>query len=334
MNNESKSYRAAVVETWGAPPVITIVDHPMEAIPAGHVRVKVASAGASYVDALLASGSYQVKPSLPFVPGSEFSGTIVAVGNGVDATRVGQRVAVSGMGGGFAQSATVPSNAARPIPTDMPMEVAAVFMVSYGTALYALEQRGRLKAGETVLVLGAAGAIGLAAVQIASLLGAHVVAVASSDEKRALALDHGAKAAVDSAGEWAEAAKQANGGRGFDVIVDPVGGEMTVAAFRKLAWGGRHLVIGFAAGTIAALPANLALLKGASLVGVDIRQAYEKDADLSASISDKLFSLYASGRLQPHISTRFQLDGAAEALAKVASGAVVGRAIVQPRQSV
>ena len=134
--------------------------------------------------------------------------------------------------------------------------------------------------------------------------------------------------------EMAEAAKQANGGRGFDVIVDPVGGEMTVAAFRKLAWGGRHLVIGFAAGSIAALPANLALLKGASLVGVDIRQAYEKDADLSASISDKLFSLYASGRLQPHISTRFQLDGAAEALAKVASGAVVGRAIVQPRQSV
>jgi NADPH2:quinone reductase len=212
----------------------------------------------------------------------------------------------------------------------MSFEEGSVFRVSYGTSYYALVQRGRLRAGETVLVLGAGGAVGYAAIQIAKALGAHVIGSASTEEKRALALQGGADATVDSRSPtWREDVKAANGGRAVDIVVDPVGGDAMEPAFRSLAWNGRLLVIGFASGTIARLPANLALLKGASLVGVDIRQFGEKFPEVYTANMAALFDLYARGHFHLPVSRVYPLSAYVEALREAFTGDVAGRIVLQ-----
>ena len=324
--------RAVMVHAFGPAGGFALETHDPGPPGAGHVRITVHAAGVSFADVLVAAGKYQLKPPLPFVPGSEFSGVIEAVGVDVDPARVGERVCVSGFGMAFGTAAVAPAQRAVPIPDEMSFAEAAVFRVSYATAYYALVQRGQLRPGETLLVLGAGGAVGYAAVQIGKRLGAAVVASASTPEKRALAAAGGADMAIDStAADWRALVRAAQGGRGVDVVFDPVGGAATEPAFRSLAWAGRLLVIGFAAGEIAKLPVNLALLKGASLVGVDIRQMDEFEPALAAANLQALFALYREGGLRPPIGHIYPLEDFATAMEDVRSGQRAGRVVLRMR---
>ena len=324
--------RAVVAHALGAPSSFAVETIDVGAPVAGAVTVEIHAAGVSFVDVLIAAGEYQLKPPVPFTPGSEFSGIVTAVGEGVDRLRIGDRVLGSALGSAFGEAAVVSANGVLPIPDTMDFHEAAVFRVSYATAYHALVQRGRLQAGETVLVLGAGGAVGYAAVQVAKALGARVIGSASSEAKRALATAGGADAVVESASPtWRDEVKAANDGRGVDVVIDPVGGDATERAFRALAWDGRHLVIGFAAGAIAKLPANLTLLKGAALIGVDIRQFGIFQPDVASANLMALFELYRQGLLHPPIARRFRLDDFAAAMDAARSGSSAGRIILTMR---
>jgi NADPH2:quinone reductase len=322
--------KAVVAHAYGGPETLRIEEWPTPAPGPGQVRIAVRAVGVSFVDVLITAGRYQLKPPLPFIPGTEFSGVIDALGEGVTTLAVGDRVCASGMGGGFAQYAVTPATAALKAPAGMDFPEAAVLRVSFGTAYYALVQRAHLVPGETVLVLGAGGAVGAAAVQVARALGARVIGSASSPAKRALALASGAEAAVDSnAPDWRDQIKALTGGRGVDVVVDPVGGAATEPAFRSLAWNGRHLVIGFAAGDIPKLPVNLPLLKGAALIGVDIRQFGEKEPEEAARNIERLFALCAQGVLTPAIAERRPFEAFAQAMTLAQAGATAGRVVVE-----
>jgi NADPH2:quinone reductase len=321
--------RSVVVEAFGEPQTFSLKPRDPGAPGPGKVRLRVHAAGVSYVDVLVAEGLYQLKPPLPFVPGSEFAGVIEAVGEGVDPARIGQRVMASGMGAAFGEAAVVRADSAIPMPEGMDFATASVFRVSYATMYHALVQRGSLAAGESVVVLGAGGAVGYAAIELAKALGARVIGSASTSEKRALALRGGADAVIDSASPtWREDLKAANGGKPMDVVVDPVGGEATEPAFRSLAWRGRHLVIGFAGGGIPRLPINLALLKGAALVGVDIRQFGEYEPELAARNMDALLELFRAGKLHPAIARTWPLEQFVEAMAAAKSGKLAGRVVL------
>jgi NADPH2:quinone reductase len=321
--------RAVLVEAFGAPASFALVPRDPGAPGPGKVRIAVRAAGVSFVDVLVAAGEYQLKPPLPFVPGSEFAGTIEAVGEGVDPARIGTRVMGAAFGAAFAEAAVIPDKLALAIPDAMAFNEAAVFRVSYATSYHALVQRGRLQPGETLLVLGAGGAVGHAAIEIGKALGARVIGSASTPDKRALASRAGADAVVDArAATWRDDVKVANGGRAVDVIVDPVGDPATEPAFRSLAWNGRHLVVGFAAGAIARLPVNLALLKGASLIGVDVRQFGDFEPAAAAANLVALLDLYRAGRLHPPIAARFPLDDFVAAMALARAGTTAGRIVL------
>lgn len=323
---------AVVGRALGPPESYRLEELPTPHPGAGQVRVAIRAAGVSFVDVLVASGGYQVKPATPFIPGSEFAGEVDAVGDGVTNVSVGDRVTGGGFGGVLAQAAVVPAHAVSPMPEGMSFEEASVFRVSYGTAYHALVQRGRLQAGETVLVLGAGGAVGAAAVQVAKVLGARVLASASSAAKRGLAREMGADETLETgAGDWREQLKALTAGRGIDIVVDPVGGDVTEPAFRSLAWKGRHLVIGFTAGP-ARLPTNLPLLKGADLVGVDIRQFAALEPEAAAENGRRLSALAGEGKLRPRVAQVFPLARFAEAMTAAAAGTGAGRiVVVNPR---
>lgn len=320
--------RAVIADAFGPPETFALRDLPARALTPGQVRVAIRAAGISYVDVLTATGKYQVKPPLPFVPGSEAAGIVSEVGSEVTGLTVGDHVVASGWGGMFAEEAMLPARSVRRIPAGMDLIEAAVFPVSYATAWHALVDRGQVQPGETVLVLGAGGATGYAAVQVAKHRGARVIASASSEAKRALAMAGGADAAVEArADDWRDQVKQANGGRPVDVVFDPVGGDATDPAFRCLGWGGRHLVIGFPGG-IAALRTNLPLLKGAALVGVDIRQFGEIEPDKAEANRDRTFELAATGGLRPAIARSYPLEDFAAAMTDAASGQSAGRIVL------
>jgi NADPH:quinone reductase len=326
------SSRAVIVHAFGPPESFALEPHDPGAPGPGKVRLAVHAAGMSYVDVLVAAGQYQLQPPLPFIPGSEFAGVIEAVGEGVSPDRIGERVCGSAFGAAIAEAAVIPDKLALALPDAMSFEEAAIFRVSYATAYNALVQRGQLKAGEVLCVLGAAGAVGYAAIQIGKALSATVIASASSEEKRAFALAGGADHAVDSnAPDWRAAVKAASGGHGLDVVFDPLGDRFTEPAFRSLAWGGRHLVIGFAAGAIPKLPTNLALLKGASLIGVDVRQLGIFEPELSEQNVQALFELYRAGKLRPAVTKVFPLEGYAEAMNEARGGKTAGRVVIKIR---
>lgn len=247
--------RAVIGKEFGPPEAYALGELPAREVAPHEVRVAIRAAGISFVDVLTAQGQYQVKPPLPFCPGSEAAGIVRETGSKVAEFSIGDRVAFSGWGGMFAEEAVVPASSLQPIPAGMNFTEAATFSVSYTTAWHALVDRGKLQSGETLLVLGAGGATGYAAVQVGKHLGARVIASASSKAKRELALAGGADAAVEArADEWREQVRAANNGKGVDVVFDPVGGDATDPAFRSLGWGGRHLVIGFPAGSAACAP--------------------------------------------------------------------------------
>lgn len=320
--------RAVATDQLGPPSNYRLVPHDPGQPGEGQVRLAIKATGISYVDVLTASGQYQVKPPVPFIPGSESAGIIEAVGPGVTAVKPGDRVAVSGWGGLFAEAAVVPARSVRVIPDAMALVDAALFTVSYATGWHALVQRAAIQPGESLLVLGAAGATGYAAIQTAKHLGARVIASASSEEKRALALAGGADAVVDARSEtWRDDVKAANGGKPVDVVFDPVGGEATDPAFRSLAWKGRHLIIGFPGG-IAALRTNLPLLKGASLVGVDLRQFAQYEPDVSEANQREIFRLAGEGVLKPAIAKRYRIEDYEAAMTEAASGTSAGRIVL------
>ena len=320
--------RAVIAEAFGPPESYALRDLVPRALGPNEVRVTIKAAGISYVDVLTAAGQYQVKPPLPFIPGSEAAGIVSEVGGEVTGLAPGDRVVASGWGGMFAEEAVLHQHALRPIPDGMDLIEAAVFPVSYATAWHALVDRGQVRPGEAVLVLGAGGATGYAAVQVAKHLGARVIASASSEDKRALALAGGADVAVEARAEdWRDQVRAANGGRPVDVVFDPVGGEATDPAFRCLGWGGRHLVIGFPGG-IAALRTNLPLLKGAALIGVDIRQFGEIEPDKANANREETFRLAATGVLKPAIARTYALADYAAAMTDAASGQSAGRIVL------
>lgn len=299
----------------------------------GEVQVDVHAAGVTFVDALIATGRHQMQVPLPFIPGNEVSGVVRDVGPGVTSVTPGDKVACVGVGGKYAQRINVPEAAALKLPAAMDFDEAAVFRGSFECSYHALVQGAQVRPADKVLVLGAAGAIGLAAIQVARALGARVLASASSQAKREVALRAGAHAAVETgAHDWRAQVREWAGPDGVDIVVDPVGGAATERAFRALGMGGRHLAIGFASGTIPALPVNLALLKGASLVGIELSKFERRFPTLAASNRHALLHLYLRGAITaPRIAHRFRLDQYREALALAATGSSAGSIVLDMR---
>jgi len=298
----------------------------------GQLAIEVHAAGVNFPDGLTVRGEYQVKPAFPFIPGIEVAGIVSALGAGVTQFAVGQRVLALVNLGGFAQSVAADAAATLAIPDAMDFATAAGFMLVYGTSLHAVATRGRLRAGETLLVLGAAGGVGLAAVEIGAALGARVIAAASSEEKLALARAHGASIGINYATTDLKAELKRLVPDGVDVAYDPVGGALTEAAVRGLAWRGRLLVVGFAAGDIPRLPLNLLLLREAEAVGV-FWGAFTKrhPAEHVRNVS-QLMAWFAEGKLRPHIGARFPLARTQDALALVMGRGAHGKIVIEPQQ--
>ena len=316
---------------YGEPETLVIEDIPAQLPKAGEVLVAVKAAGVNFPDALIIQNKYQFKPPLPFTPGGELAGVVTAVGDGVTTVRVGQSVIGFTGWGAFAEQVALPAAGLVPMPDGMPFDIAGSFLMTYGTVLHALKDRAQLKAGETVLVLGAAGGIGIAAIEIAKALGARVIAAASSADKLKACLDKGADAAIDySSEDLRERLKALTGGRGVDVVCDPVGGRFSEPALRSIAWRGRFLVIGFADGEIPRVPLNLALLKGCSIVGVFWGDFVKREPAAAQADLQALAELYTSGRIAPLVSMRCTLEQTGEAITALMQRKVIGKAVVLP----
>lgn len=323
--------RALLCEAHGPPETLVMRDVPVPEPGPGDIRIAVRAAAVNFPDALVIQNLYQRQPDLPFAPGSEVAGIVDAIGADVHHVAVGDRVAAYGLAGGFAEQIILPANRAVPIGEAMDFDTAAAFTMAYGTAYHALVQRGALVAGETVLVLGAAGGVGLAAVEVAKALGAHVIAAASSPAKLALARAHGADETIDYAKEDLKAAvKRLTNGRGIDIVVDPVGDRYAEPAFRTIALHGRYLVIGFAGGAIPSIPLNLPLLKTASIVGVAWGAFAVRDPAAYRANAAILAALHAGGKLRPHISLRVPLERGGEAIRLMMDRKAEGKIIVNP----
>jgi NADPH2:quinone reductase len=297
----------------------------------GQVVIDVHAAGVNFPDGLTVRGEYQVKPERPFTPGVEVAGVVSEVGDGVGKLRPGERVlALCGIGG-FAQKAVADASATRALPDSMDFETAAGFMLVYGTSMHALADKSRLRPGETLLVLGAAGGVGLAAVEIGRAMGAHVIAAASTEAKLELAREHGASIGINTSTADLKTELKRLVPQGVDVAYDPVGGAMTEAAVRGLGWGGRLLVVGFAAGEIPKLPLNLLLLREAEAIGIFLGAFTKRNPEQYTRNLTQLMAWFAEGKLRPHIGGRFPLDRARDALAEVMERRAHGKIVLLPQ---
>jgi NADPH2:quinone reductase len=321
--------KAVVCETFGGLEGLALRDLPDPPPPGpGELTVRLRARGVQYVDVLMLAGKYQFRPEPPFVPGNEAAGEVAAVGPGVSRFKPGDRVMCRLRLGSFAELANAKEEACDPVPDAMSLEEAAVFRGAYTTAYHALLQRGRMKAGERVLVHGAAGGIGLAAVEIASLFGAQIIATASSAEKRAAALEKGAQFAIPYEGGFRDRVMELTGGRGVDIVYDPVGGAVFEESLRCLAWGGRILILGFLGGGPALARTNYLLIKGIEAIGVRIGGLNEFAPELAAANWRTLVALASEGKLKPHIWRRYRLEEAAAALAALIERRVIGKAVL------
>jgi NADPH2:quinone reductase len=316
-------------ETLTGPDDLKWKDVPTPEPGAGEVRIAIRAASLNFPDILIVQGKYQAKPALPFVPGSEYSGTVEALGEDVTDLKVGDSVAAMGSTGGFATHAIADAKRVLKLPPGFAIEDGAAFALTYGTTHHALIDRAELKAGETVLVLGAAGGVGTSAIQIAKAAGAKVIAAASTDEKCAFCRSLGADATINYATQDVRAAlKELTAGKGPDVVYDPVGGDLAEPVFRSIAWRGRYLVIGFAQGGIPALPWNLALLKGASIVGVFWGDFVRREPENSAKGMAELARWYAEGKIKPAIDQRLPMRELPAAYARMATRKVQGKVLM------
>lgn len=323
--------RAVLCRTLEGPDSLTLENLPDPVPGPGEAVVDIVAAALNFPDLLAARGLYQIKQELPFVPGQEGAGVVSAVGDGVTRVRVGDRVLLTGRGC-FAEKARVDALRLVHIPDSMDFRTAAGLTVTYGTTIHALRQRANLRAGETLLVLGAAGGVGLAAVELGKALGARVVSAASSDEKLAVARLAGADALVNyTTASLRDGVKAATGGEGVDVVYDPVGGDLTEPAIRSLKRNGRLLVIGFAAGTIPKIPVNLTLLKECSIVGVFWGSFAQHDPAAHAANMRELFELHATGRIAPRVVERFPLEHFRAAYARLEQRQAMGKVILDIR---
>ena len=321
--------KAVLCKQYGPPESLVVDDLPSPVPGPGEVVVSMQAASVNFPDVLIIENKYQVKPPLPFAPGSELSGIVKEVGEGVTRVKVGDRVMAFTGYGAFAEEVKTHESRLVPMPGGMDFVTAASFILTYGTSDHALSDRGALAPGETLLVLGAAGGVGLAAVEIGKALGARVIACASSDDKLAVCREHGADATINYATEdLRERVKALTEGRGINVVYDPVGGPYTEPAFRSLAWRGRLLVVGFAAGEIPKLPLNLALLKGASVVGVFWGDFVRREPKAFAESIRQLTQWYRDGKLKPHVAQTMPLERAAEALKLMAARQVKGKLVL------
>jgi len=302
---------------------------PTPAPQKGQVLVRIEAASLNFPDLLIVQNKYQMKPDLPFVPGSEYAGVIEAVGEGVTDLKVGQSVACLSGTGGFGTHTLAPAKLCMPLPAGFPAVDAAAFIMIYATSHHALIDRAGLKAGETVFILGAAGGVGTAAIQIAKAVGARVIAAASTDEKCALCKSLGADETINyTTQNMREALKAHTDGKGPDVIYDPVGGDYAEPAFRSIAWRGRYLVVGFASGPIPALPFNLALLKGASIVGVFWGDFARREPQANAAMMAELATWYAQGKVKPFIDRTMPMRDLKAAYAHMGSRGVMGKLVM------
>jgi NADPH2:quinone reductase len=328
--------KAVLSKIVGGPETLVVEDLPDPVAKEGEVVIRVHACGVNYPDVLIIEDKYQFKPARPFSPGGEVAGVIESVGPGVTLLKVGDRVIGSTGWGGMAEKIALAAGRCIPIPDSMPFDEASAFILTYGTSHYALKQRARLKAGETVLVLGAAGGVGLAAVELAKAAGARVVAACSSQEKVDLAIAHGAESGVvypsgpfdrDGQKALADLFKQACGPNGADVIYDAVGGDYAEASLRAIGWEGRFLVIGFPAG-IPKIPLNLTLLKSCQIVGVFWGAFTARNPAENAENVKELMGLYAAGKIKPHVSAVFPMEQAGEAIRQLSSRKAQGKVVV------
>ncbi|MGH8026431.1 MAG: NADPH:quinone oxidoreductase family protein [Pseudoxanthomonas sp.] len=328
--------KAIVCEAWGPPSSLQLRDLPSPVPGPAQVLVRTRVAAVNFPDALMVAGKYQFKPELPFSPGGELSGEIIAVGSEVKRLAVGQKVVGIATFGAYAQEALVDAGNILPLPDgigDQYLELAGSFVLTYGTSLHALKDRAQAQAGETLLVLGAGGGVGLAAVEIGKLLGMRVIAAASSAGKLAAARGLGADETIDySSEDLRERIKVSTAGRGVDVVYDPVGGDLAEPALRSVGWRGRYLVVGFAAGDIPKIPTNLLLLKGSSLVGVFWGEFVRREPALNAENMGLLFSWLRERKIHPLISQRYPLSRASEALDALLARKAIGKLVVLPQQ--
>jgi NADPH2:quinone reductase len=323
--------KALLCKAWGGPETLVLEELPSPRPGPGEVVIDVKAAGVNFPDVLIIQNKYQVKPPLPFAPGAELAGVIKEIGAGVTGFAPGDRVIAMTTWGAFAEECIARVGQLIRMPAGLDFATAAAFTLTYGTSWHALKDRGGLRAGETLLVLGAAGGVGLAAVEIGKALGARVIAAASSAEKLAVCRAHGADEAIDYSTEDLRARlKSLTGDKGVDVVYDPVGGPYAEPAIRSTGWRGRYLIIGFAHGEIPRIPLNLMLLKGSSLVGVYWGDWTRREPEAAAAGMTELLGWLQDGKLKPHLSGRYPLARAADALVALAGRKVAGKLVVEP----
>ena len=321
--------KAVLCKELGPPEKLVVEDVPSLRPAKGQVVISVKAAGVNFPDTLIIQGKYQFKPELPFSPGGEVAGVVKELGEGTSGAEVGARVIATTTWGGFAQEMVVDADRLIPMPDAMDYVSGSAFVLTYGTSYHALVDRAQLKAGETLLVLGASGGVGLAAVQIGKALGARVIAAASSDAKLAVCRQAGADEIINYASEDLRArVKVITGGRGVDVVYDPVGGAYSELALRDMAWNGRFLVVGFAAGEIPKIPLNLALLKGCSIVGVFWGAFTRTERERNRRNNQELMRMFSAGKVKPYIHATYPLERAVEALNDVVQKRVSGKVVL------
>ena len=321
--------KAVLCKEWGMPGTLVVEDVPSPKPASGQVVVSVKACGVNFPDTLIIQGKYQFKPEMPFSPGGEVAGVIKEVGEGVTRVRPGDRVIAFNTWGGFAEEMLVDADRTIQMPASMDFVPASAFVLTYGTSYHALKDRAEIKAGETMLVLGAAGGVGLAAIQLGKAMGARVIAAASSDSKLRVCRDNGADEVINYGSEDLRArVKALTAGKGLDVVYDPVGGPYSEPALRDMAWKGRFLVVGFAAGDIPKVPLNLTLLKGCSIVGVFWGSFTKNEPEHNRENNWELMAMYAAGKIKPHIHATYPLERAAEALNEVLNKRVTGKVVL------
>lgn len=321
--------RAVSCVAYGSHRDLIVTEVPDPIPGPGQVLIDVKAASLNFPDLLVIRGLYQFKPEPPFVPGAEAAGIVIEVGDGVETLTVGQKVASVGVAGGFASRRVVDAESVIPLPDEADLELAAATTMTYATSYHALVQRADLKEGETLLILGASGGVGSAAVEIGKALGATVIAAASTDDKLRFCAELGADLTINYTDEdLKDRVKQLTDGRGVDVIYDPVGGELSESAFRAIAWNGRHLVVGFTAGEIPQLPLNLPLLKGASVVGVFWGSFTAREPAAAAANLAAISSMIATGSLRPRITERFDIEQAVDAYELLATREAIGKIVL------
>jgi NADPH2:quinone reductase len=322
--------KAVLCKAYGPPDALILEEITPPQADRHQVVIDVKVCGVSFPDTLLISGKYQFKPPMPFAPGGEVAGIVKAVGAEVTQFQVGDRVAAFTGWGGFAEEVVTDVSRVQPLPDEIDFATGAACSMTYATAYYALKDRGQLKAGEKLLVLGASGGVGLASIEIGKAMGAHVIAATSSAEKLEVCQQHGADKVINYTTEdLKERVKALTGGNGVDVIFDPVGGAYAEPALRGMTWRGRYLVIGFAAGDIPRIPLNLVLLKGCEVVGVFWGTFATREPERNRTYLQELFSLVATGKLRPLISTTYPLSRAADALNDMLQRKVKGKVLLQ-----